>query len=188
MSLDIRSEEGSTFEQLLNEETSVQLVSSTKMIKPQIVVRVNNQNIKAQFVRANKEGVLFFKVNSGTVPGKFWEVRVQFSNLPEAVKKMNGKLSFTAKSVIKSMARGDIKVYCNGHWWRYACAYSAWKHGYGLYRETRPSRRWNPRNEKMVCKHVIAVCYLLPNISGQILREYRRHKVVSLFIDKIRNR
>ena len=93
----------------LYEENYKDLKSTTW---PRIKVRVGNQNIKAHYLGCTKEGVLMFKCNSGTTPGKWWHQQVEFVNIEDAVRMLNMSLMLRKKKIIEMLINGDIKVNC----------------------------------------------------------------------------
>lgn len=169
----------------LYEETAEQLKSNTW---PRIRVRVGTQNIKAHYLGCTKEGILNFKCNSGTTPGLWWYQKVEFANLGEAVKTLNMSLLARKKKIVQMLIKGDIKIYCNCPCWHYYFKYTAWKNGYGIARETRPSLIRNPKQDKSLDKHLYAVLILLPQIADRILSDYKKQKVLPSFFSRVKSR
>lgn len=86
------------------------------------------------------------------------------------------------------IANGVIVHNCNDPSWHYYFKYTAWKGGYGIDKETRPSMIRNPKQDKSVCKHLYAVLVLLPLISKRILNDYTKKKVLPGMGTRIKSR
>lgn len=169
----------------LYEETSTELRQSTW---PRIVARVRSQNIRAEYLGCNQNGMLMFRTNSGTTFGRWWYQEIEFVNMQQCVDMLKGSLLLRKKRVIDMLLTGQIKVNCNCPCWSYYFKYTAWKGGYGIVKEVRPARIRNPHNDKCLCKHLVAVLILLPMVSNHILNDYNKKKIFPTFIERIKKK
>lgn len=168
----------------LNEETASELVSTTWR---RILARTGTQNIRAQYLGVDKDGVLSFKCNSGTVPGKYWKVRIKFKDIDKAKEYLRKSILNRRMNAVKLLIDGDIQIHCTGHAWKYYCQYVAWKNGYGLEKETRRPVVRNPKEDKLICKHTYA-CVLWMNDKrnlNQLSKDLVRVKVLPNTLDRI---
>ena len=94
----------------LYEETSTELRQSTW---PRIVARVRSQNIRAEYLGCNQNGMLMFRTNSGTTFGRWWYQEIEFVNMQQCVDMLKGSLLLRKRRVIDMLLTGQIKVNCN---------------------------------------------------------------------------
>ena len=110
--------ESSTIQDLeaIYEETNKELRTSAW---PQIIKRVESQNIRPTYLGVTKEGIILFKTTSGTTPGKFWHQQLKFKDLSLGLAMLQEDPNLTQKSVINLLQSGDLLVYCDDLSFRY---------------------------------------------------------------------
>lgn len=169
----------------LNEETLKELeLNSWSSVKE----RVTSQHLKTEYLGCDDLGRLYFRTTSGTIPGKWWRQQIEFKSLPDAVLMLNQKLTLRRKLVLKMVLEGDVKLWCSDDSFHYFFKYVAWVNGYGLQRETRRPKRNNVQQDKALCKHLLSCIYTIPSISDQILRDYKKKKILPDFRSRVKNK
>lgn len=164
----------------LNEANLGDLHKKTQAEKPQIEQRAQNLLTKVRFYGISDNGIaLNFKVNSETLPGKFWYVTIDapsilsFKSLYENPKTHNNPTLFTEKEYNELLLKDDFRVHCTCPDFLYGGnAYMATMGDYDIEKETRDPIIRNPQHLGALDKHTQAVVrcmYDTPKIKKQII-------------------
>lgn len=118
--------------------------------------RAKSQKLKIKYMGVNKKGVIWFKVTSGTIPGKWYDITIELKDFKEAKEMILDDKPLTNRQILQLSMSGDIAVHCTCPDFKYRFSYLAWAKGYGIMRETRFPKVRNRRLQGTTCKHLQA--------------------------------
>ena len=125
-----------------------ELRARTLVNRSDLKSRLRSRNIRSHFEKCTDNEV-YFSVDSGTTPGKKHIVILSAPSITEDT---------TTKELKKIIRKEDIKVACSCPaflYWGYK--YITYKSQAGIDPEGRVPVVRNPRQEGMLCKHILAV-------------------------------
>jgi len=135
------------------------------------------KQIRVRYSGLLADGTVKFTTPSGTVSGRFWEQRVKLADF-EKIRERN-KFRWKPLEIVRQSLLGDVRVFCSCPaflYWGYR--YIAWKHGFGLRRETRKPTTRNPHLHGSVCKHLEAVLKAIPFNAGDSTRGMKKRALL----------
>lgn len=133
------------------------------------------KRLASNYVKANKDGELFFKTTSETTPGvDFWEQKVKLVDWDVAMSIPDPDMKH--KERVNLAMAGDVQVHCE------CPAYKYWGYHYinsELDAEAdKPERRFpgvrNPNLEGIGCKHIAQVLMVLPLNLSSVIKDAKK--------------
>lgn len=162
----------SAFNRILNEDTRKEILNYAD---PRIKARVKAQGITCRYQGMTAEGRMRWKVKSGTIPGHWWNVWMQFKNIDQAIELLLIEdQSMLDLKITRALINGDLEVHCNCSAWLYwGFQYRATKRGYAIKAEDRKPERNLAYAGSSCCKHVCAALQTLPFLATTIVGQLR---------------
>lgn len=149
----------SSWKQLYNEADSRRRYRSTKL--------------KSRYMGISPDrGWIRFVTHSQYTPGLKYTQYIELKD----IKDMKYFKEFSPEQVADLMLAGDLKVSCTCPDMRYRFSYKAWTEGYGIKKERRFPKIRNPLLKGSVCKHLLAVLFLVQQNWKQISLDMAKSK------------
>lgn len=137
--------------------------------------RASHQGLHPKYLGVDKHGTVYFRTNSGTTPGVYWNQKVFLVDFKKALRLQRQDPTMKDRDVVNLAVSGDVRVYCNDpSFLYYGWKYITYQLGAGIEPEDRyPSKR-NPNLSGTVCKHLTAVLDVLPFYMSELTRDFRK--------------
>lgn len=162
----------------LDEQTIAQVLATAY---PKHAKRVAEQGIRAKFLGINKGNILVFRVNSGTTPGKYYDVQLKFLDDYKFLRK-KVRDQKEAEALISLMAKTDILFHDPDESFQYIFHYQARRQGVALRPlspDKAPTRNAYGGNST-ITKHIYAALRQLPSFYPAIAKEFIKQGIIKV--------
>lgn len=142
---------------------------------PRIKARVRNQDIFNRYQGMDQDGRMQWKVKSGTIPGHWWNVWIQFKDMAHAIHIMQEQNpQMLDLRITRALVDGDLECHCDCPCWLYwGMQYYATQRGSVIKPETRAPKRNLAYAGTTACKHIVCALQTLPFLSTTIVGQLR---------------
>lgn len=144
------------------------------------VKRNSRDLVRADLLKVNRVGSLFFRTQSGTTPGLFWEQRIRLIELrPDSGIGLLTKVQkedLDLKEAIKKALKGEVRLTCDCP----SFLYHGFEYIMGTNKAalrpftTRQPKITNPSKEGSTCKHILFLIDRLKSFEGDIVAAYSK--------------